>query len=221
MVDSNFLNLKFFGVDIAGLSESDVMESIGVQGQDAHTALHEEYDKCITEQLGSLNAPDTPTDRTDPKQREHFETELKPGDEEVFEGELESGEKFREFEGFQWDMGKPGVIEYNKREAQRVALIQDRRRFLGQDPETGEFGQELMPEKLEDEEYRRQVDAQLKPTAEEWEKMVHILDSKELTLSDKEFWDEMGYSDPKINYILGNKDELEKEYGDIYRQVPR
>ena len=215
MVDNNFLNLKFFGVVYAGFSENDVMESIGVAGKDAHTALWEEYDKCITDELGSLQAPSVPSERTDPKQREHFDANLKPGDEELFSGETESGKEFREFEGFQWDMGKPGEFDYSQQEAQRMALIMDRRKFLGQDPKTGDWGKEFLPETLEAEEYKRQVEAQLKPTRQEWKKMMDLIEGG-LTLSDRELWEKMGYSDAKIAYVLEHKGALSREYGDLY-----
>jgi len=37
-----------------------------------------------------------------------------------------------------------------------------------------------------------------------------------LTLSDSELWEKMGYSDAKTTYVLGNKDDLSREFGDLY-----
>ena len=91
----------------------------------------------------------------------------------------------------------------------------DRRKFLGQDPKTGDWGKEFLPETLEAEEYKRQVEAQLKPTRQEWKKMMDLIEGG-LTLSDRELWEKMGYSDPKRSYIFENKDDLSREYGDLY-----
>jgi len=209
---SNFVNLKIFGVDIAGLYEHEVMEAIGVQGKDVHTALWEEYDECITEQLGSLQSPKPPSERTDPSMSEHYDMELREGEEAAPTAELPSGEAFREFENFQWDMGKPGEMGYSQQEAQRVALIQDRRKLLGQDPEEGDWGKEFMPETLEHEDYQRQVEAQLKPTEAQVKRIIS-LQRQGLSLSDMELWEEVGFKDAKIKYTIDNWRRLTEEYG--------
>ncbi len=209
MEDNNFLNLKIFGVNIAALNEYEVYEAIGVQGKDVHTALWEEYDECIREQLGSLQSPKPPTERTDPAQREH-DVKTLDGSGETEVGQTE--EEQREFEGFEWDMGKPGVLEYNKTEAQRVALIQDRRRLLGQDPDEGEWGKEFMPETLHQEDYERQVEAQLKPSERDVQIIAASLETG-LTLQDMDVWRKVGFSDPKIKYTIDNWNRLKNEYG--------
>ena len=214
MEDNNFLNLKIFGVNIAALNEYEVYEAIGVQGKDVHTALWEEYDECIREQLGSLQSPKPPTERTDPAQREHDVKISGTGETEVGQTEEEQ----REFEGFDWDMGKPGVLDYDKREAQRVALIQDRRKFLGQDPDEGEWGKEFMPETLHQEDYERQVEAQLKPSERDAQIIVAMLETG-LTLQDMKVWRKVGFSDAKIKYTIDNWNRLKNEYGldkDVY-----
>ena len=109
-------------------------------------------------------------------------------------------------------MGKPGVMEYTGQEAQRVALIQDRRKLLGQDPEEGDWGKEHMPGSLEHEEYQRQVAAQLKPTEAQVKRIIS-LQRQGLSLSDMELWEEVAFSDAKIKYTIDNWRRLKEEYG--------
>jgi len=207
--DNNFQNLRFFGVEFGEFSQNDVFESIGIAG-DAHEQLWQLYSECLDEELESLESPKAPTERTDPKGDTHW---VKNREGEV--EEVEFGEEEREFEGFKWDTGKPGEIDVTPLEAKRIELIHARREQLGQDAKSGDWMRHLQPEVMSQAAYEKQKEAMLKPTRQEWKKMMDLI-AGGLTLSDSELWEKMGYSDAKTTYVLGNKDDLSREFGDLY-----
>jgi hypothetical protein len=207
--DNNFHNLEFFGVKISEVEPNELLEAIGLDGS-PHLILFKLYDDCVRGEM-SMNIIKPPSERTDPTQREHFDTELRPGDEEVFEGELESGQSFREFEGHEWDAAEAGKFDYLPEEAMR----EESRKVRIEEGKVSDKEWELEGEGAERSKRAYEAQKQGEPTRDSFLKLYDLVNNKGRDMMDPQTRIDSGMTQRQFDKALKNWDEYKKEFGAV------
>ena len=227
---SNFHNLRIFGIKIGDLSGRVLEEALGVSGKSVQAHLTDEYEKCLEDIHGSVKKP--PSETTDPVKTKVW---AKRGDAVV---ELNTDEH-REFENFSFDTGmKEGEItddEKTYRERQMEEIIQGKQIDMDDDS----FQADRFVQPMQEQWWKGQQEARKRPGKDKFLKLykhslaemgyvaVDLIELDQpkfnntpfftasrqaINWGDRQLMERMGFTQIKWDYTFSNWKELFDRY---------
>ena len=131
--------------------------------------------------------------------------------EEVFEGELESGQSFREFEGHEWDAAEAGKFDYLPEEAMR----EESRKVRIEEGKVSDKEWELEGEGAERSKRAYEAQKQGEPTRDSFLKLYDLVNNKGRDMMDPQTRIDSGMTQRQFDKALKNWDEYKKEFGAV------